>query len=85
MFENLTSTVIFHVFTKKTLRRTVPLEKLTVTQLVKKSSRLLWNPTIHNRENKTPPLFPILSQAHPVHTFPPYFPKIVSNSLAIYF
>jgi hypothetical protein len=26
-----------------------------------------------------PPLVPILNQMHPVHTFPPYFPKIHSN------
>jgi hypothetical protein len=29
--------------------------------------------------SKEPLLFPILSQMHPIHTFPPYFPKIHSN------
>jgi len=27
----------------------------------------------------SPPLVPILSQMHPIRTFPPYFPKIHSN------
>jgi hypothetical protein len=50
------------------------LEKLLVTQLVKKFP-FLWNSTVHKRL----PLIPILSQMHPVHTFPPFFPNIHSN------
>jgi len=51
------------------------MEKLTVTQLVKK----LWNPKVHCRVHNIPPLILILNQMNPVHISPPYFPKIRFN------
>jgi len=41
--------------------------------------RPLWNPKFYYHVNNSPPLVPIPSQMHPVHIFPPYFPKIHSN------
>jgi len=36
--------------------------------------RLLCNPKIHHRVRKSPPLVPVMSQMHPVHTVP-HFPE----------
>jgi len=43
------------------------------------SLRLVWNPKVHYRVQKTPPQVPILNQIHPVLTFSPYFFKIRCN------
>jgi hypothetical protein len=41
--------------------------------------RLLWNPKMHYGTHSSPPMVLTLIQMHPVHTFPPNFPKILSN------
>jgi hypothetical protein len=50
------------------------LEKLIVTQLLS-----LWNPEIHYRAHKSPPLDPILSQPNSVHPIDSYLPKVHFN------
>jgi hypothetical protein len=44
-----------------------------------KISRFLWNPKFHYHVHKNLLLVPILSQMTPIHSCPPYFPKIYSN------
>jgi hypothetical protein len=38
-----------------------------------------WNPKIHFRVHKSPPMVPTPIQMNPVQTFPPYFRKIYSR------
>jgi hypothetical protein len=51
------------------------IEKLIVTQLVKKYPAFLWSPKVHYRVHISPPLDPILSQLNPVRLIDPYLLK----------
>jgi hypothetical protein len=51
-------------------------EKLPFVQPFRKFPAILRNPKVQHLVHKSPPLVPILSQFHPVHTIPSYLSKI---------
>jgi hypothetical protein len=57
------------------------LGKLSVAQLLKNFSKILWNPKDYYRDHYRHSLLNVFSQINPIHTIPPYLSKIHLNSI----
>jgi len=55
------------------------LRKLLAPHMVKKFSRIMWKPTVHYRDDKSPSFVPIPSRMNSVPNTPSHFPTIHFN------
>jgi len=82
-----TGRIIGPIFFMDTINSEMYVEQsweLTVTQLVKIFPAFCGTQRFITVFTKSPLLVSILNQMHPVHVFPPYFPKIHSNIILPY-